>query len=105
MTLPDKVGVATWGSSVFSGVAGAGAERGMALAECMPVGGRTVELVNDNTPEISRIQIDLLVNSLANDMARVATLQYMRSVGMAQGGPAREVGSVVEGERRSEGAR
>jgi hypothetical protein len=43
-----------------------------------------IELVNDNTPEISRIQIDLLVNSLANDMARVATLQYMRSVGMAQ---------------------
>jgi hypothetical protein len=44
----------------------------------------SIELVNDNTPEISRIQIDLLVNSLANDMARVATLQYMRSVGMAQ---------------------
>ncbi len=44
----------------------------------------SIELVNDNTPEISRIQIDLLVNALANDMARVATLQYMRSVGMAQ---------------------
>jgi len=44
----------------------------------------TIELVNDNTPDISRIQIDLLVNALANDMARVGTLQYMRSVGMAQ---------------------
>ena len=44
----------------------------------------SIELVNDNTPEISRVQIDLLVNALANDMARVATLQYMRSVGMAQ---------------------
>jgi hypothetical protein len=44
----------------------------------------SIELVNDNTPEISRIQIDLLVNCLANDMARVATLQYMRSVGQAQ---------------------
>jgi hypothetical protein len=44
----------------------------------------SIELVNDNTPEISRIQIDLLVNSLANDMARVATLQYMRSVGGAR---------------------
>jgi len=43
-----------------------------------------IELVNDNTPEISRMQIDLLVNSLSNDMTRVATLQYMRSVGMAQ---------------------
>ncbi len=44
----------------------------------------TIELVNDNTPEISRMQIDLLVNALANDMARVATLQYMRSVGEAR---------------------
>ena len=43
-----------------------------------------IELVNDNTPEVSRIQIELLVNSLANDMARIATLQYMRSVGQAR---------------------
>ena len=43
-----------------------------------------IELVNDNTPEVSRIQIDLLVNSLANNMARVATLQYMRSVSQAR---------------------
>jgi hypothetical protein len=44
----------------------------------------SVELVNDNTPQISRMQIDLLVNSLANDMTRVATLQFMRSVGQAR---------------------
>ena len=44
----------------------------------------SIELVNDNTPQISRMQINLLVNSLANDMARVATLQYMRSVGQAR---------------------
>ena len=43
-----------------------------------------IELVNDNTPEISKMQIDLLVNSFANDMTRVATLQYMRSVGQAR---------------------
>lgn len=43
-----------------------------------------IELVNDNTPEISRIQIDLLVNAMANDMTRIATLQYMRSVGQAR---------------------
>ena len=43
-----------------------------------------IELVNDNTPAISRMQIDLVVNSLANNMARVATLQYMRSVGQAR---------------------
>lgn len=43
-----------------------------------------IELINDNTPRISRIQIDLLVNSFANNMARVASLQYMRSVGQAR---------------------
>lgn len=43
-----------------------------------------IELINDNTPEISRMQIDLLVNALSNDMARVASLQYMRSVGQAR---------------------
>ena len=43
-----------------------------------------IELVNDNTPEVSRMQIDLLVNALANDMSRVASLQYMRSVGQAR---------------------
>jgi hypothetical protein len=43
-----------------------------------------IELVNDNTPQLSRMQIDLLVNALSNDMTRIATLQYMRSVGQAQ---------------------
>jgi hypothetical protein len=43
-----------------------------------------IELVNDNTPEMSRMQLDLLVNSMANDMTRVATLQFMRSVGQAR---------------------
>lgn len=43
-----------------------------------------IELVNDNTPEISRMQMDLLVNAMANDMNRIATLQYMRSVGQAR---------------------
>ncbi len=39
---------------------------------------------NDQVPRLSRMQIDLLVNSLANDMARVATLQYTKSVGGAR---------------------
>ena len=43
-----------------------------------------IELVNDNTPQISRMQIDLLVSALANNMTRVASLQYMRSVGQAR---------------------
>src|SRR5437867_7491998 len=38
---------------------------------------------NDNLPRLSRMQIDLLVNTFVNDMARVATLQYTKSVGMA----------------------
>ena len=60
------------------------ADKQGSLTHPVPKVDPSIELVNDNTPQISRIQIDLLVNSLANDMARVATLQYMRSVGMAQ---------------------
>jgi len=54
------------------------------LAHPVPDIDPDIELVNDNTPKISRMQIDLLVNALANDMARVATLQFMRSVGQAR---------------------
>jgi len=43
-----------------------------------------IELVNDNTPAISRMQIELMVSALANDMTRVASLQFMRSVGQAR---------------------
>ncbi|MFT4638484.1 MAG: hypothetical protein ACI8T1_001805 [Verrucomicrobiales bacterium] len=39
---------------------------------------------NDNIPAISRMQVDLMVNSFTNDMARVATLQYTNSVGQAR---------------------
>src|SRR5437762_3811472 len=39
---------------------------------------------NDNVPRLSRMQIDLLINSFVNDMARVATLQYTKSVGQAR---------------------
>jgi hypothetical protein len=39
---------------------------------------------NDNIPKISKLQIDLLVNSFAADFARVATLQYTNSVGQAR---------------------
>ena len=39
---------------------------------------------NDNVPRLSRMQIDLLVNSFVNDMARVATLQFTKSVGGAK---------------------
>ncbi|HMJ90034.1 MAG TPA: DUF1552 domain-containing protein [Candidatus Acidoferrum sp.] len=39
---------------------------------------------NDNVPRLSRMQMDLLVNSFVNDMARVATLQFTKSVGGAR---------------------
>jgi hypothetical protein len=39
---------------------------------------------NDNIPTISKLQIDLLVNSFSADFARVATLQYTNSVGQAR---------------------
>lgn len=39
---------------------------------------------NDNMPAISRMQLELLVNSFVNDFTRVATLQYTNSVGQAR---------------------
>ncbi|MBS0211300.1 MAG: DUF1552 domain-containing protein [Planctomycetes bacterium] len=39
---------------------------------------------NDQMPKLSKMQIDLLVNSFASDMARVATFQYTNSVGGAK---------------------
>jgi hypothetical protein len=39
---------------------------------------------NDNIPKLSRMQVDLMVNSFAADFARVATLQYTNSVGQAR---------------------
>ncbi|HLQ46928.1 MAG TPA: DUF1552 domain-containing protein, partial [Planctomycetaceae bacterium] len=39
---------------------------------------------NDNMPRLSKMQIDLLVNSFSSDFARVATLQFTNSVGGAK---------------------
>jgi hypothetical protein len=38
----------------------------------------------ENFPSISKMQIDLLVNSFVNDFARVATIQYNNSAGDAR---------------------
>lgn len=43
-----------------------------------------IELVNDNTPQLARMQMDLLINAMANDMTRIGSLQFMRSVGQAR---------------------
>ncbi len=43
-----------------------------------------VRAENDNMPRISKMQIDLMVNSFAADFARTATLQFTNSVGQAR---------------------
>ena len=49
-----------------------------------PSSSRASKDENDNIPQISKMQIDLMVNSFAADFARVATLQYTNSVGEAR---------------------
>jgi len=43
-----------------------------------------VKAENDNMPRISKMQIELMVNSFAGDFARIATLQFTNSVGQAK---------------------
>ena len=43
-----------------------------------------IEEKNDNMPRISKMQIDLLVQSFAADFTRVATLQFTNAVGQAR---------------------
>src|SRR5262249_9489918 len=55
-----------------------------AVGHAVPELGPGVKAENDNIPRLSKMQIDLLVNSFAGDFARVATLQYTNSVGQAR---------------------
>ncbi|MEA2631016.1 MAG: hypothetical protein QOE66_1235, partial [Chloroflexota bacterium] len=57
-----------------------GQDVGHAVPELEP----GVKKEHDNIPRISKLQIDLMVNSFAGDFARVATLQYTNSVGQAR---------------------
>ncbi len=65
-------------------------ERELSTAASSNVGHEVPELEagikeeNDNIPQISRMQIDLLVNSFSADFTRIATLQYTNSVGQAK---------------------
>jgi hypothetical protein len=54
------------------------------LGHAAPVLEQGIKEDNDNLPRITKMQIDLLVNSFANDFARVATLQMTNSVGGAR---------------------
>jgi len=55
-----------------------------AVGHAVPEPEPGVKAENDAIPKISKMQIDLMVNSFANDFARVATLQYTNSVGNAK---------------------
>ncbi len=55
-------------------------EIGHAVPELEP----GVKEQSENLPKLSKMQIDLMVNSFANDFARIATLQYTNSVGDAR---------------------
>jgi hypothetical protein len=57
---------------------------GQAVGHAVPELEPGVKTENDNMPRISKMQIDLMVNSFAADFARVATLQYTNSVGQAK---------------------
>ncbi|OQW96720.1 MAG: hypothetical protein BWK77_03815 [Verrucomicrobia bacterium A1] len=54
------------------------------LRHPMPPLEEGVSVANDNIPRLGRMQTELLVNAFANDLARVATLQYTNSVGQAR---------------------
>ncbi len=57
---------------------------GKDVGHAVPVIEPGVRKDNDSIPKISKLQIDLLVNSFAGDFARVATLQFTNSVGEAR---------------------
>jgi hypothetical protein len=60
------------------------AERGLAAPHAVPRLKPKVRNENNNIPRTSRMQIDLMVSAFAADFARVATLQFTNSVGMAR---------------------
>ncbi len=60
------------------------ASEGKDLDHAIPELESGVKKDNDSIPRISKMQIDLMVNSFAADFSRVATLQYTNSVGGAK---------------------
>ncbi|HEV3448735.1 MAG TPA: DUF1552 domain-containing protein [Gemmataceae bacterium] len=58
--------------------------RDPAVGHAVPKLDAGVKKQNDNIPHISKMQIDLMVNSFVADFARVATLQFTNSVGQAK---------------------
>jgi hypothetical protein len=60
------------------------ASAGAHVGHAMPALDPGVKEQNENLPQLSRMQIELMVNSFTNDFARIATLQYTNSVGGAK---------------------
>lgn len=60
------------------------ADHGRAADHAVPELEPGVKEDTDNMPKLSKMQIDLMVNSFAADFCRVATLQYTNSVGGAK---------------------
>lgn len=60
------------------------ASKAEAAGHAVPELPRGVREENDNIPKLSTMQIDLMVHALKADFARVATLQFTNSVGMAR---------------------
>jgi hypothetical protein len=60
------------------------AANGKDVGHPVPVLEPGVHRDNDKMPQLSKMQIDLMVNSFAADFARVATFQYTNSVGQAR---------------------
>ena len=56
----------------------------LAASHPVPVIEPGVRKDNDNIPQISKVQIDLMINAFAGDFARVASMQYTNSVGGAR---------------------
>lgn len=54
------------------------------LNHAVPELERGVKDENDNMPRISKMQIELMINSFVGDFSRVATLQFTNSVGQAR---------------------
>jgi hypothetical protein len=65
-------------------------ERELAQPQDQPLAKPQVQLEpgvsndNDSIPQLMKMQFDLLANAFANDMARVATVQFTNSVGQAK---------------------
>ncbi len=56
-------------------------QRNQGLTHAVPELPANIEEVNDNIPQISKMQMDLMVSSFLGDFARVATFQITNSVG------------------------